>query len=69
MKENKDIKGNNNYSPKGPISCIIQSNNEEKILAGCWDGLIYSMDFDKIIYFLIKLEKLSNSFKIFFHKK
>ena len=70
-KENKkEYKiGYKNFSPKGPISCITQSNNEEKIIAGCWDGLIYSMDFDKIIYFLIKLEKLSNSFKIFFHKK
>ena len=59
---------NKNDPPKGPISCITQSNSEEKIIAGCWDGLIYSLDFDKTIDFLIKLEKLSNSFKNFFTK-
>jgi len=59
---------NKNDPPKGPISCITQSNSEEKIIAGCWDGLIYSLDFDKTIDFLIKLEKLSNSFKNFFLK-
>ena len=64
IKEN--IKEKKAYSPKGPISCINISNNEETIMAGCWDGLIYSMDFDKIIYYLIELEKSSNSFKKFF---
>ena len=64
IKEN--IKEKKAYSPKGPISCINISNNEETIIAGCWDGLIYSMDFDKIIYYLIELEKSSNSFKKFF---
>jgi len=64
--ENENIKQHKNNSPKGPISCIIQSNNEEKIIAGCWDGLIYSMYFDKTIDYLINLEKLSNSFTNFF---
>ena len=28
----------------GPISCITQSNEEDKFLISCWDGKIYSID-------------------------
>jgi WD40 repeat protein len=46
----------NNF--KGPISCIIQSNNGSKISATCWDGNVYSFDKQNINDYLER-DKLS----------
>ena len=36
---NKEFK-----SFKGPVSCIIQSNDDSSIVVTCWDGNIYRFD-------------------------
>ena len=60
---------NNNDKFKGPVSCITQSNKGSKILIGCWDGNVVSIESldQKIIEYLLKFEKSpSNYFNLFF---
>ena len=49
---------------KGPISCIIQSNIDGKILISCWDGNIYLLDKPNIEDYLKYDEKIKK--KLFF---
>ena len=55
---------------KGPISSIVQSNEDGKIIITCWDGNIYLFSYPNIEY-LLKYDKQFNnnvSFKEFFKK-
>ena len=58
----QDIMINNKF--KGPISCIIQSNTDGKILISCWDGNIYLLDKPNIEDYLKYDEKIKK--KLFF---
>jgi len=62
------IKDDNNKDKfREPISCITQSSKGNKILIGCWDGKVSIESYQKIIDYLLKLEKSpSNCFNIFF---
>ena len=66
------IDSNNKHSKnvfKKPISCIIQTNIDNKILATCWDGKIYSLTEQKIGKYLEYEEKnRDRSFCRFFQK-
>ena len=53
---------------KKPISCILQSNKDEKLLISCWDGNIYLFKISKINNFN-KLNKENILFNEFFEKE
>ena len=55
----------------GPISCITQSNIDNKILVTCWDGNIYLFESPDIKDYLEYDMKVNNkiSFKKFFQNK
>ena len=67
------IKDNNNKNKfKEPVNCIIQSIKDERILIGCWDGKVVSIEFldQKIIDYLQELETPSSkSFNLFLSKE
>ena len=44
---------------KGPISCIIQSIKDEKIIVTCWDGNVILLDRSNIDYYINNDNKLS----------
>ena len=65
------IFANENNNMKGfekPISCIIQSNLDNKIIVSCWDGIVYSLDKPNIEDYIKYDEKFKQniSFNNFF---
>ena len=60
------IVNDNKIKFKGPISCIIQTIYDGKILINCWDGNVYLLIFSQIKNYLEydeKFKKFINKYK------
>ena len=54
---------------KQPISCIIQSKSNGKILVSCWDGNVYLFSYPNIDNIIKYNEKIKNDFEEIFEEK